>query len=486
MNRSPTFFERYYILRGEYDYYTNFNVSARYSRSISRVNLSNALRNLVKKYPCFAVSFFRVNDKDLEEDGKNFVMKPLQQVKFDDVVAFHKISKFDETTLEYIDQFVVKVGIENSPLWRIIVMEEEETGRQYLTFYCDHAIFDGTSGGLFHDKLLLELNEVESNQSELQFAENLHTLDDSFEIPHVNEAGLALYDSSVSFALYETASRLLVPGWIKNYISSIYQNWYPSKYYVDVSKNPMYRYKPTRKSTPTKFKLLKFSPAEVRGMLSRCKQNGLTLTPYVIVIALQCLQETIMKGTSQEVATSSESAPIEHSSETIIAINNRRFLPEAHAEEFGLMVSPVEVALPPFQKFDKLDDLFPTMAHVGKVMTSGIEANYGSKIVGLLKYVKVGDFLKEKLDQSSSRQTLDVSNLGNKSYIHGSWEAEEFIFSQSQGVGTHFGISLVSTSKSGLNIVFGYLEEYAKFQDETESFIKLYRQRLLDEDANLR
>lgn len=481
MNRSPTFFERYYLLRGEYDYYTNFNVSARYSRSVLRVNLSNALRSLVKKYPCFAVSFFRVNDKDIEEDGKNFVMKPLQLIKFDDVVSFHKISKFDETTLEYLDQFVVKVDKENSPLWRVIVLEEEDTGKQYVTFYCDHAIFDGTSGGLFHDKLLFALNEVEQNQSELQFVENLHTLDDSFEIPQVNEAGLALYSSSVLFALYEIANKLFVPGWIKNFISSIYQSWYPNKYYVDVSKNPMYRYKPTRKSTPTKFKLLSFTPVEVRGMLSRCKQNGLTLTPYVIVIALQCLQETIMKRTSQEIAKSSKTAPIEHSSESVIAINNRRFIPEAHSDEFGLMVSPVEVTLPPFKQFNKLDDLFPVMEHLGNALKSGIESNYGSKLVGLLKYIKVGDFLKNKLDQLSSRQTLDVSNLGNKSYIYGSWEAEEFVFSQSQGVGTHFGISLISTLKLGLNIAFGYLEEYAEFPDEIELFIKLYKQRLLND-----
>ncbi|CAH2353226.1 hypothetical protein CLIB1423_10S00122 [[Candida] railenensis] len=482
MNRSPTFAERYYILRGEHGYYTNFNVSARYNRPISRINLSNALHNLIKKYPCFAVSFFRVNDKDLEQDGNNFLMKPLQSVKFDDVATFRKISKFDETTLEYLDQFVIKQDIENSPLWRVIVLEVEDTGKQYVTFYCDHTIFDGNCGGIFHDKLLLALHEVESYQSELQFVEKLHTLDDSFEVPQVNEAGFALYNSSVSFALYEIISRLFVPTWAKNYFSSIYQKWYPDKFYIDGSVNPMYRYKPTRKSTPTKFKLLNFTPAEVRGMLSRCKQNGLTLTPYVIVVALQCLQETIMKRTSQEIATSSNSVPIEHSSETVIDINNRRFLPEAHSDEFGLIVSPMEISLPPFKKFSKLDDLIPTMEYVGNVMKNKIEANYGSKIIGLLKYIKVGDYLEDKLDQLSARSTLDVSNLGNKSYNHGSWEAEELIFSQSQGVETHFGISLVSTSKSGLNIVFGYLEEYTEFQDEIELFIKLFKQRLLNED----
>lgn len=91
MSRSPSFFERYYILRGTNGFYSNFNISAKYSRNVLKVNLSNALKNLISENQCFAVNFFRENANDVERDGANFRLRPLDKIHFNDVVSVREL-----------------------------------------------------------------------------------------------------------------------------------------------------------------------------------------------------------------------------------------------------------------------------------------------------------------------------------------------------------------------------------------------------------
>lgn len=110
-SRQPSFFERYYILRGAHGLYSNFNISAKYNKKILAINLSNALRSLILENPVFAVNFFRDNANDILEDGANFTLRPLDFVRFDTVVTFRKLPspQFNETTFREIDKLVVKV-----------------------------------------------------------------------------------------------------------------------------------------------------------------------------------------------------------------------------------------------------------------------------------------------------------------------------------------------------------------------------------------
>lgn len=347
-------------------------------------------------------------------------------------------------------------------LWELNVLDE-----QFITFYCDHALFDGNSGTFFHDLLLKELSKLDGEQ--LEYQDILFTnLEPSIPTPQLNERALALYNPPMLFVVSKIVEILFMPTVIKRSVARIW-SWIYGKDYLNTFDYPKFQYKPCQKGDPTHFKLISFTPAEVTKMITNCKLHGLTLTPYLIAIGVQCLQQSVLKKVSNNA---------EYSSEVNISINNRRYLPEESANEVGLLISGVDLKIPPL---NPNEPLVGVMKSVSSQLQDLVEQNHGSKIVGLLKYVKVLDFLKSKVG-IHSRQTMELSNLGNKNFKHGSWEVENLFFSQSNGVASHFALSTVSTLKLGMNISFGYLEDYIEFPDEIANFVKTFKDKVINFD----
>lgn len=292
----------------------------------------------------------------------------------------------------------------------------------------------------------------------------------SILVPELNSKGLALYNPPTLLIVTKLVEKIFTPEIVNRIIARIASYLFPDEY-INTFDYPFFQSKVCKKGEPTHYKLISFTPDEVRNILAGCKLNGLTLTPFLLVIANQCLQETIIKRAGGK--------NMRYSSETIVAINNRRYLPAHCASEIGCLISGIEVALPPLPTESSPLGLIPQMKYVSRQIKHYLDINYGSKFVGLIKYVKVMDFFQYKVGKHS-RQTLELSNLGNKNFKQGSWEAVNLFFSQSNGIATHFALSIISTRKLGMNISFGYTHDFVDFPDAIEDFVRLFRKSMLE------
>lgn len=446
-SRRPTFLERYYILRGVYGYYTNFNVAAQYSRRVLKGHLSHALKSLIAGNHVFAVNFVRTHPDDERHDGNNFLLEPLEVVHFSDVARFEPLGgAFGAETLRALDEVVIEVDTPQ-PLWRVVVYEGAE---QWVVVCCNHALFDGTSARLFHDDLLCELDRTRCRL----FEEVLYTRTAAAHVPAVNAAALALYRPSLLFLAGQAALRIVVP-WVKDCVAHALARWGGDRY-VKTWGYPIFRHHPTARGTKTHFKLIRVGPDDTRRLLARCRHHGFTLSPVLLVVALACLQGTLMAGGPASL-------------DSVFAVNNRRYVSGA-ARAYGVMVLPCQVALPPLPP--TFGELLPYIAHVRDAMAGDLDANFGSKVVGCLQYLNIGYFLRGRLGHHL-RLTVDVSNLGANTLAHGEWAARDLVFSQLNGIIAHFGLNVIGLPQ-GLTIVFGYLQDYEAFPAELGRFVERF------------
>ena len=446
--RAPSFFERYYLVRGVLEFYTNFNVVGRYNRRVLRDNLSNALGHMIAHTPSLVANFFRTSGDDLKADGHNFELRVLDRIAFDDVVSFQTLEQpFGETTLEWLDTLVLKFDV-LQPLWKLIVLDLPD-GRQYVAVYFEHTLFDGTSGFLFHRDLVAALDCVEPHP---QFRQTLFAKTADSVVPPLNAQALQLYTPSTLFLLKTVVSKLLVPQWVLKQLSNIVAPYY-GPLYVNTLKTPPFTYLPARRGTPTYFKLVNIDLATATRVLQQCKRLGFTVTPFLLVVVLASLQEVVFRRCGRGQCLS----------ETIIAVNNRRYLDSAAAGEYGLIVSGSSVSLPPLPESATVRDMLPYVIEARDKLQRDLALNECSQQVGCLHYVSALKFLLQKLNQLGSRATVDYSNAGVKRLAAGEWEVEDLVFSQSNGLNGHFGLNVTGTARLGINMSLGYLEEYRQF-----------------------
>lgn len=466
MNRSPTSFEKYNICRNIGGCYTNFNVTGQYNKNVLSAALSQALKALISKNAELAVNFMRINNDDFASNGANFRLRPLNLIKFSDVVTYKKVESFDESILQLIDRVVCPMDSTTTPLWRVMVFETTTT--QHISFICDHTLFDGNGGIQFHDDILEELAALSSDP---KFIETIFENDpENPTVLPLNQEVSDMYKPRLYYTVSTLTSKLLTPQWVKdayqngsNFIRQYWKSTNPN--YIDTNINPIFTHNPTRKGTPTYYKLINSTPAEVSKILKYCKANGITMTTYSIVLCLLCLQDTFFKTITNNGTPSAN---------TDVAIDARRYLTKR--PKYGLIVGAASISTPYLPLTP--ESLLPHMRQFAAELTQSVESKDCVGIVGLLDYVKANEFLEKKLD-CLSRTTLDISNLGNKQFTHGDWKSENFVFSQSNGLAAYFDLSIISTPELGMNIVFGYLEDCKDMTEEIEQFAALYKERLV-------
>ena len=94
----------------------------------------------------------------------NFEVRILEHVKFNDVVKFHQIDKFDEIIMESLNDHIFSMNNATLPLWKINVFEEmRPNGNQFISVSFDHSNYDGLSGVQFQKDLAKELSTAKDD-----------------------------------------------------------------------------------------------------------------------------------------------------------------------------------------------------------------------------------------------------------------------------------------------------------------------------------
>lgn len=465
--RKLGFFEKYYVCRNVEDYSKNISLTGEYNRHISKVLLSNALRTLILKNPTFAVNIYR--DEDLQHDaqrnGDNFTIRPVEKIAFNDVVTFENIDdSFGVLVLNTLTEEKCPVN-DSKPLWRLKVYESPSDKTQYVTFHCDHTLFDGSSTIQFHKDLIIELEHHTKDQA-LKFQETLFDYETDRDIlPAIldnSDKIVDLYNPSIFFTVLAIVQNMLVPKWLSNGFWSLFSG--------NVENAPLYTHNPTQKETKSNLRCVNITPNDVNRLRAFCKSQNTTLTPYIAVTAMYALQATVFPVVSDQ----------QCSFEVSIPIDGRRYFPEKlNDTKYGLYVGLLT------SKMGPCADLTFSINALTTQLTTGVTDRSPFSYVGLLKYVNCWDFLRSKLGKTDSRLTLEVSNLGLHRISHGNWSIKNLWFNQTNGILSHFSISLVTTESNGLNLLVSYLADLDMVQTSLrklviDEFMALFTAKLLE------
>lgn len=481
MSREPGFFERQYICRNVNRYYTNFNLVVKLNGEVTKPLLSHALKRMIDNHPWFLHNFYRIGSlKDDEiNNGRNFEVKIVNVIRFEDVVEFKDIDgEMDANILEEVNLVTCPMNEPELPLWRIRVYESKNHG-QFICLCCDHSLFDAVAGLEFQKELVQTLeaceDEVSGTLKTLKVLFDKKDIDPGHpDIEDAREKMLDLFQVPYSATLKSYLNN--IPFWKS--ASSYLSNYFTTNNRVDLNKNLIFRYNPTTANDiKAKYKILSFTTEELKNMLEFCKQKEITLTPYINILALQCLQETVF----EEVKDDETEA---FSTTSLVAVNGRRyydlpnFLYGALAGSLGLTFGPMPAAQNKILTTDY-------MLEASYKLKKCVETRECFAERGLLKDLDYWKYFSSKLG-TGGKSSLVVSNLGVvKDKPNSKWKIEDLWFGLNTGIMYQFVVNITSTERSGLKVVFCYTPDFDDLINDEgtkviDNFIDVLAKRLVE------
>ncbi|KAG5421499.1 hypothetical protein I9W82_000590 [Candida metapsilosis] len=458
--RNPEFNERYYICRGTGKFYSNFNITVKYDKPITKSHLSIALRGLILQNSWFAQNFFKIANTDNEENNfHNWKVRVLDRIVFDDVVTYETIDKFDESTLEYLNEQTLPMNVQ-LPLWRIIVFEEKSSGDQLLSVYVDHSQYDGLSAVQFQKDLSKQLagsvDDAEVKETLFDYVSDFDHLPSKL-IP-ASEVVTDLYFPNYTRILNHYLGQYL-PFYSK------LSNWiYSSDDKLPFFQNP----KPVTKNLTTKYKIMKFDSAKVDAITKFCRSKGITLTGYFDVYFIKALQETIFKAIDPQTQFKTNS---------YVAINGRRYYDDDIKNfKYGTMVCGNPVILPPIND----DSVLTAMSDFHTQLQNDIKTKYGFKTIGMLQYANLSKFFNDKIGKiGGGRPTITISNLGKVADSNDTYRFKDMYFGANAGVLYNFVLNMTTVSSNEVTAVIGYLPEFESYtlgdKNAIDEFFNLFK-----------
>lgn len=438
----------------------------RLNRPVSDVLLSNALRAVLLKYPVHCMTFFRkepletlalLREEDRKLNGKNYEARLVSEILYKDVVSHQQLTSVDASYLTRLSKHKLPIDVDE-PTWHITVNNVGTDNTQYLTFASNHVFIDGNSGVHFLDDLVRELASAERH-GDLQMVETLYrSADDAPEtLPPPAEKVVDLFNYSWWFAVKTVVKVLLLPKSLVKFVSSYLVPGSPNLY-----KHPIFNYHPISHDNESNFRRVSLTPPETAAALAFCKQNGVTLTPFIAACAMKALDETI-----------SAKLHLEPSYDFGLIICGRRYYPEKKDQtRYGLFMSNAKPVL------SRNISLIQATKTLSAKLAAAVKNRRSFSLIALLQIINIWDMFQKQYDHKDTRTTVEVSNVGLVKIQHGDWSVEDMIFSQGAG-GTHFTLSTCSTAAGGLNVTVAYHESLDEVENGIEEFVSLLKQKLL-------
>lgn len=474
--RRTGFFEKQYVCRNIGAFYSNFNVTGKYGGSshITPAILSHALRDWLENMDFWLVyNFYRCDSSisDVEADGSNFEVRPVEKLAFDSVVEFQTVDAFDSGTMEWLNDVRPPMNTENGALWKVYVFDSKADGKQYMTFLCDHALLDGMCGAEFQKTMPKFLNQNWDKTEQLtylfDYEADKHLLGDSILEPRelMSDLFQLSYWQTAAFYLSKWA-RLLLPVAASEYLGLT----------PPAADPPIFTHSIIEKDTRSKFKIFNLNPDQLAALRAVCKDNNLTLTPLVHTLALNSLEKTLIKTVSPP-----DSVP--PSTYSCIAVNGRKNVPQTKTQGFiyGCLVSATLHLDPPLPSAvdNLLELLLPRMRQYQKEISENQKTLLSFKQYG--GYGALSQVWKsyEQIAGTKQRFTLLNSNLGFIQPDVGPdshFTLDDSFFASSTCLKYHVITNFTSTATGGLTVVIAYLPEYDSVID---GFVSDYKNSLL-------
>ncbi|ODQ67685.1 hypothetical protein NADFUDRAFT_80872 [Nadsonia fulvescens var. elongata DSM 6958] len=448
-------------------FYKNFQVTATYSQDLS-ADLSLIYKALRKTIIDYHILICNVH-KDL--DIGNCIYRPISNVTLGDLFSLETAeSNLEGETIN--EGFMKKVNkitfnhYDGSPLFRLILV-----GKYNLCAVFEHTIADGVVGEYFHEILLENLAYVDDAKNLSNFEErygNLpHEIDLDSEIFVFNKDVRCLknslpppIDTFLPNTKLDHASHEL-----KYFGETIAEN-YPTKWRGRFLSNKDYS---------LSFKLINFTPEQMKEILVKCRQEKVTVTSYIEIVNALTWQPLFgdLNYTSHAVALTLRRHLNPELSENVF----KDILSRKDYKILGSMAhTGIAENLPPITEFS-----WDLVRQVSRNMLK--TTSYKYILNSLSAFESVADKIENNehfFDVQLGKTKGDSVKISNLGYVNLStfnidkkvWTISNMIFSQDLSPSaSEFMINIISTPLGGLNIVLSYIDsdfsdsQYDSFDD---------------------
>lgn len=464
--RPSSFFERYYIWRDVTGSLSRgFNMSVKLNRPVSDELLSQALRATVLAHPQLLLHFVRSGSESVEEEraeedaranGTNYAAALVPRLAFGDVVH-HTSAALDDAELTRLAGVRIACNAP-TPSWYIQVSTTAKA--QYLTFACNHILFDGRSVTHFFDDFVRALGDLPRAES-LPLADILFDPEvDSVAIPAPSSEVVDLYNSPWWFLAKFMCARF-VPKVVSLVVAAFSHG-------PDLDANPILNVQPMSPKSITRFHKVHLDANQLAALLARCRAAGSTMAPFLAACACHALDGSVVAAIGGT-----------HTYQTELIVCGRRFYPGMEDKtRYGLYIAPA---------FDFVQQGVPMEESAG-ILSQNLSKLICDRsrfwLVGLLDKINIWAWAQEKFFNNDLRLTVEVSNVGLLRIEHGDWSVEDYVFSQTSS-SSHMTLSVASTPNGGTNIVVASLESMHKLEvdglNAMEMFYRIFAQTLLGE-----
>ncbi|EGV66218.1 hypothetical protein CANTEDRAFT_112742 [Yamadazyma tenuis ATCC 10573] len=458
IQRPLSVYENFFRCRTANRFYKTFQVASTYSKPLTRDNLAAALRRFLLDYHLFACNVF------LEEGG--YVMKPIDRVMFDDVFVdrsqdsetfLHK-GVITEAAMTWLNHYQFDLYVQK-PLFKVVLFDPYT-----LSVVLDHTLFDGVTASSFHEVFLKILDDLDA------------------------DAALGCNNNDVLFSKEEDTPHLThsLPPPIDDYLPSWdldYSDGDPN-YYDKVTPPGLKKFPgrfPNSTNHTLAFKLTNFPPSELRMMLARSKQEGVTLTAYLQYVLVMSFQPVF--GDTYYTVNKVAIALRRYFSKDKAPPHYKHYFDDLEYKNMGVSANlGLAQNYPPLKKFS-WDDVKKASGNLAAAVKNEKLLNMSVKFRDSYNPLTDNEGFFTGIGGNKS-ETSKLSNLGFikiPEYKHG-WTISNMIFSQDvSAVTSDFMFNFISTPEGGLNIVTSYYNH--SFEDcevdNFDSFLENFRSNAL-------
>lgn len=387
--------EEYFFWRGKLKAYTNFRVGAEFNKELDLETLHRALNYMCYKYSNLCSTVFET-EFNLTVKDCNYGIGLLDKFYLKDIL--HVINDSNVTmknALDMVNDTYFEYGI-SKPTWGLIFLNKKQ-----LLFYADHLLFDGTSGGNFHLRLVDALNATKNT-----FSKDIYNGLDSIVYDRSN--------LSIDFTVTPPPDKLLdysfswgklIYSWMTNMAPKWLSNWV--QYFF--SKNPFENYRNYKTFSTTikdqdKCTILRFPSKDVKKLISVCRHHKVKLTALITHVALLSITEyTGDCDTLSNIPTNGRST---------LDIAKGLELSSNFTPDLGLFMGNVSLDLPSMTKLCPEGEInWDITKTIHGIIHKGVSSSLED--IGLLKLLPLREFVEKNFKNQSLNATFECSNIGN-------------------------------------------------------------------------
>lgn len=452
ISRPLSDYEHFFRSRTASGFYRNFQVTATYSQNLLE-NLDSlylALRKTILE------SHILICNVNWDESLENYIYHPIPRATFGDLVVLKDSDKYisngsiNETFMKEVTEMEFDLET-NKPLFKLILV-----GSHDLCAVFEHTIADGVVGNYFHETLLKNLDYVSREISTSKESIGLDTL-------------IFDYESDTTLIKYSLPPPidLFVPGFEEDYSDN-------NPAYYDKVKPQSFDKKwpgrfPSVKQNSIAFKHINFTPQETTSLLSKCKENKVTLTSFIKVVLAYTLQPIFGD---------------DHYTTHKVAVALRRYMDKSLAPpQYQALFETPGYKILGTLAFTGFAENFPPIKEFSWDFVKSVNSHLAIGTTNKKVFNTMKPFLASCDKSTNNTQffmsllnnpradAVKISNLGFIKFPPcGPWTITNIIFSQDMsGPAADFMLNVVSTLQGGLNLVLSYYD--TSFEDsEFENF----------------